>query len=489
MRDILSSAPFATFAPRAAAALAILAGSAALALPPFTMTLVVVEGSDVPGVGAVSTVTNVMVNNGGSWLVEADTNNPDTNTDVVVLKDGLLAYRENDPLTNPPGALIGSFDDFVLNNNGNSGWNWFLDNQTTTTDSGIFYNGTLVFQEGTISAATGFNPGTPYIGFFGTKMNDSNQIFVVASVDDPLIATTVDRALVRVDYNAAAGTYTEEVIAKESDTLNTIAIIDFSTDAATFAFNNAGTPLYCAELSGGTVDAIFRGGAVVAQEGQPSGIEDRNWEVLNDRGLDLNNNNDWVIRANLTGATTDDEVIVKNGTTIIAREGAPVPASIGAFTFVGFGTGPVLMDDSGNVVYYATWNDPATTINKGLFWNNELLIQDGVTVIDGQVVTTVRGVSDGFAMSENGQHIIARVVLTGGIEAAVKISFSSCGTSDFNGDGDFGTDQDIEAFFACLAGNCCPTCFPGGADFNGDGDIGTDQDIEAFFRVLGGGNC
>jgi hypothetical protein len=66
---------------------------------------------------------------------------------------------------------------------------------------------------------------------------------------------------------------------------------------------------------------------------------------------------------------------------------------------------------------------------------------------------------------------------------------SPCGTSDFNGDGDFGTDQDIEAFFACLAGSCCATCFEGGSDFNQDGDFGTDQDIESFFRVLGGGDC
>ena len=66
---------------------------------------------------------------------------------------------------------------------------------------------------------------------------------------------------------------------------------------------------------------------------------------------------------------------------------------------------------------------------------------------------------------------------------------TACGTSDFNGDGDFGTDQDIEAFFACLGGTCCPTCYAGGADFNGDGDTGTDQDIEAFFRVLGGNHC
>jgi hypothetical protein len=65
----------------------------------------------------------------------------------------------------------------------------------------------------------------------------------------------------------------------------------------------------------------------------------------------------------------------------------------------------------------------------------------------------------------------------------------ACGTADFNGDGDTGTDQDIEAFFACLAGNCCPACDPHGADFNQDGDHGTDADIEAFFRVLAGGTC
>ena len=66
---------------------------------------------------------------------------------------------------------------------------------------------------------------------------------------------------------------------------------------------------------------------------------------------------------------------------------------------------------------------------------------------------------------------------------------NGCGTSDFNGDGDFGTDADIEAFFACLAGNCCGTCFSMGADFNADGDVGTDADIESFFRVLAGNSC
>ncbi len=67
------------------------------------------------------------------------------------------------------------------------------------------------------------------------------------------------------------------------------------------------------------------------------------------------------------------------------------------------------------------------------------------------------------------------------------IDLGPCGSADFNHDGSEGTDADIEAFFSCLAGNCCPLC--DSADFNYDGDAGTDQDIEAFFRVLSGGNC
>jgi hypothetical protein len=65
---------------------------------------------------------------------------------------------------------------------------------------------------------------------------------------------------------------------------------------------------------------------------------------------------------------------------------------------------------------------------------------------------------------------------------------SPCCRNDYNGDGSVGTDADIEAFFACLSGNCCPTC-PPNADYNCDGGVGTDSDIESFFRVLSGGAC
>jgi hypothetical protein len=71
----------------------------------------------------------------------------------------------------------------------------------------------------------------------------------------------------------------------------------------------------------------------------------------------------------------------------------------------------------------------------------------------------------------------------------VPLPSSSCGSADFDCDGDTGTDADIGAFFACLAGSCPAAPCDSNADFNKDGDTATDADIEAFFRVLAGGNC
>jgi hypothetical protein len=62
-----------------------------------------------------------------------------------------------------------------------------------------------------------------------------------------------------------------------------------------------------------------------------------------------------------------------------------------------------------------------------------------------------------------------------------------CCNADFNNNGTV-LEDDIEAFFACLAGHCCETG-PPDADFNCDGDVATDADIEAFLRVLMGGPC
>ncbi|HYE63057.1 MAG TPA: DVUA0089 family protein [Phycisphaerales bacterium] len=114
-------------------------------------------------------------------------------------------------------------------------------------------------------------------------------------------------------------------------------------------------------------------------------------------------------------------------------------------------------------------------------WLN--LPYEAVRAPDGPGAASPLAAWGGTAFETTGEYVLS---LTG---ACFIPTGPVCGPQDFNGDGDSGTDQDIEAFFACLGGSCCDTCYAGGADFNGDGDTGTDQDIESFFRVLGGNPC
>jgi hypothetical protein len=117
------------------------------------------------------------------------------------------------------------------------------------------------------------------------------------------------------------------------------------------------------------------------------------------------------------------------------------------------------------------------TNSTGILWRKGIGLVATSTYFAAHGITT--GPLSGIVgISANGRVICAANKL---------IDLGPCGSADFNHDGAAATDTDIEAFFACLAGECCPMC--DSADFNYDGDAATDQDIEAFFRVLAGGSC
>jgi hypothetical protein len=193
--------------------------------------------------------------------------------------------------------------------------------------------------------------------------------------------------------------------------------------------------------------------------------------------------------ANLPGIP--DDGTLTPGTLSIFSGGQPLVNSRGQMVFQEQinGSGIVHPDDH---------NPSAVTNDRVLFaWDpNEGLM---VLAQTGQVYDPAMGWAAGVdlnsprtgeatstSLSETGW-VAFRVRDTYGNWAVMRAQLSHCGSADFNHDGDIATDADIEAFFACLAGNCCPTC--DSSDFNGDGDYATDADIEAFFRVLAGGSC
>jgi uncharacterized membrane protein len=122
----------------------------------------------------------------------------------------------------------------------------------------------------------------------------------------------------------------------------------------------------------------------------------------------------------------------------------------------------------------------------GVVWRRGMPLIPAHEYLAARGVVTTSPIFEMHDLSANGRVFLGRF---GDVWAgnAFIADLGPCGSADFNHDGNSGTDQDIEAFFACLAGHCCPLCDP--ADFNSDGDTGTDQDIEAFFRVLAGHSC
>jgi hypothetical protein len=395
----------------------------------------------------------------------------------VIVRNGATVAVEGDALVLPAGATISSFDDFPLNNLGTNAGNLFLSGLTATTDSGIFVDTTLVIQESNISIAPQFSAGTPYTGWFGAKWNASRQLFMVASVDDPAIATTTDRALVRLQLDPSNALVSETVVSKEGDLIGVDAVVDFGTDPFEFAFNNQGSAMWFADTNAATTadGVILVDGVVLAKEGDPSPIVGRNYMTLSSRPLDLSDGGHTVFRAQLSAPTTDDEVIIRDGA-VFMQEGASIPA-IGAFQFTSFGT-VLRVDSAGRVFWFGDWNDPVLTQDTGIFVNNTLLVQEGVTQVGGLTVTSISSVQDTLTISPDGRYVIFECVLTGPLDAAVMIDLGPNTISSCFGDGT-GT--------GCPCGNngsigrgCASSSFLGGAVLTSYGYPGASAGSDTF---------
>ncbi len=457
----------------ASVAVALVSAEATHAGPaqPFTITQLVLEGEFIPGAGTVTFIDNLAVNNSGQWIVEADTNAP-TDIESVLIRDGTLYLREGDSLDMPKGATIDSFDAVNINNLGIGGWNFFLDGtKGFFDDSGIYLNTELIIQESNISTADGFTPGTPYIGFFEAKINNNDppQLLLMASVDDPNIPSSVDRALVVVDLSGAGPSFTETVIFKEGDILpgQVEAIADFQTGPHDFAFNDLGDVMFVADLTGDTtVDgAVYVNGDLLAQEGSPSPVKGRNWRSLSAAVVDLSNNVDYAYRGRLEGDATTDNLIVANGTKLV-QEGDLLPDTNGQ-PITGFGTsGPIHINDHGQTLWHGQWTDPKLGATKGLFRDLSLLVQQDVPTEEGFLFVLISGGQDAFNISDNGRFIIFEATLPGSISGAFLIDFGPACPWDLDGNNDVGVG-DLLVLLAAWGTN------PGHpADFDGNDDVG-----------------
>jgi hypothetical protein len=420
--------------------------AAAAAVP----TTLVIEGDEIAGIGVVTTIDNMTINGSGAWFVELDTNFSDTDADSLILGAAGAIFREGQPLASPAGALLDSFDSMSVNEDGVLSTNWFLDNTGgTSNDSGVFASGELVLQESELGTAPPFTPETPFIGFFETKVNDAGQVLILGSIDDPLVASTVDRVLAIYEQtDPIAGTWSATgIVAIEGQVLpgQTEAVADIQTDANEFAFNDNGDVAWFVDLAGDTaVDtALYLNDTLLFQEGSPSPVTDRAWGPLTTVGVDLNNQGQWIARGQLAGDAATNLIIVA-GDQVIAQEGDPVPGQP-EFALTNLGTN-VQIDDLGRTLWWGEWSAGPTLANSGLFLDGQPLVVEGVTVIDGLLVEKLYGGGDNFELSDNGKHLIFEADLEGGLNGAFHLELEVPGCTD---------GEPCDDGLVCTSGDTC----------------------------------
>ena len=471
-------------------ALATIAGHAAAQA--FQSEIVIIRGDNIGTLtdpAEVAIMNQVRINNTGSWILRCNVNTLFSNNQNAIIRDGDLVEIVGTPAPGIPGSDYNTFSSIGLNNNGDRTLFASLTDLPNSQNRAYWFNSEPFIQYGDISSSPLLTPGTPYIGLFNAhEVTDSGQIFIISTVNDANIPTTVDRTLTRWD-RVSAGNYTETVLIFESAEVGATGrfVADLETNSNQLDANNNGDVIYVARVDGDTASNRFlmvNNTPIIQQTDPLPATPGRNVRLLTG-AVSINDSGDWAARLTLDGDPADDVLIVKNGTQIIAREGDDAPGA-GGFNFTGFGSGPVHIGNNGAVLYAGVWNAPSQ--NTGVFVNDNLVLRQGDIFEVSSViyeVTTIRSVTDGYHLSDNGEWAAIRVVLSDGfntnLDAIVRINIdlpTAC-PPDLNGDG----VVDADDFFLFLQ------LFAAGdprADFNNDGVIDAD-DFFAFLSAFAAG--
>ena len=379
----------------------------------------VLEGDTVWGAHAVLRVNNVAINDAMDWRAEVTTANG-LGPDTMVGPNGAVA-QENMPLLYPSGATLRSFDSVQLNDTGHMSMNVFLNNTTSTSDdSAVYYDLTMLVQEGQYVQAAGLDPLTYYRTFYDTKIDDNGDVLLLCAVDDPTILSTIDYVVMRLETNDFGDLDKEVVVAMEGDPVGQTGglITILRTGPHSYDMNDNGSVVFSADTDLPTTmdGVVILNNELIAQEGTPSPVAGRNWSLLSSAEVSINNTNEWVVSATIAGSSSSNLLIARNGQKFV-QEGDPVPG-LPQFTFTSFGSGPVDIADTGEVLWYGDWNDGNTQVDTGLFVDDQLIVQEGVTQVDGVVIDTLIGSTDGYAFSDDGRFVIFEAILQNGTDGA-----------------------------------------------------------------------
>jgi hypothetical protein len=427
-----------------------------------TITPLIGAGDALPN-GLVTAIYNVDVNNVGSWLVELDTDNPDTAIDNAVVLNGTMIHQEGSSMGFPASHSSWFYKSYVdsmdINDNGDRLLLFNVGDSTGISSDRkliLWTNGATgatypILEEHVTPCTVAGEPAGALWDSIAEVWQNNNDTIVIAGRSD----TDTDDMMAVISHDGAGNILSQTVFVMDGvihstqfpgstgthlDTVQTLGV-----SKQNFSINNAGQKMFFVDDQsygvGGTpdyttVDAHYYIDLnEIAWEGSDAPTPG-SWPYnhMSSAEVDLNDSGSWVaVWDDDNSDTTQDFFIVRDGV-VFAQEGQAPPGIAGSFVMTGAAWGGVQLSEAGDITWYCDWDDPDTTIDSGLFRNTELLIQEGVTMIGGVPVDTISSSADGMACSDNGYYIVIELTLSTGAEGAYMIEVAP-GTAYCFGDG------------------------------------------------------
>ena len=387
------------------------------------------DGDPVFGVGSVDRIQSVAITDLGSWSVVVEAGF-DFSRDKCLLLSGFLALREGMALPLPVGSTVRGWGSNDLASNGDLGLVLEVDlSGTTDSVDYLFWNLSPIVGENEILTGPGFGPNTTLDSVRVARVTADRTVIALMKVENPTVAPGMTDALMRFRIDAQGNVLSREVLATrrtQNDTLDTF-IEELGSPTSpehSLSVNQRGD--FVLPVNGFGRKVIMKNlDTIVAQELQPSPVAGRSYAAnafalskcaINDRG-------DIVFSANLTPIGPANEpttlLIVKNGQKF-SQSGDVIPAL--SASALGKATVAVFVSNRGDVFWRA---QPTTTAGAGAAFmkNYTPLIQESVTVVEGNPVYQVTAANECFAVSPNGRFFLGRVVLQTVGDAVLFIDF------------------------------------------------------------------
>lgn len=270
----------------------------------------------------------------------------------------------------------------------------------------VFYDSTPILRPADASRSSAFPAGSYWSAIHDAAVNDRGEVFVVGDITPPSGSSGSKQVIAKLTVDAAGQVTSEQTLFADFDKVADGAGVTSAANPPRHAWeweaNNAGQVLVSLTLfpsSGGSAAALYRDGTQLFKSGQATPVAGHVYGWI--RASHMNDAGDWAAVVTLDSSSTEG-LLVRDGQKVVAvgdllSNGYHL-TTLDPITYIG---------NDGAVFWSGAWDDPNGARNIGIFRDQQLLVQQGVTSLDGATFSALNhtGLGMSFAASDDGRQL------------------------------------------------------------------------------------